>query len=77
MSSFETQIEKSKKEVAEAQSKIAELSSRIDTARAKMNQGTDITLDIENASLDDVHAHSDLMNSNTVSYTHLTLPTKA
>ena len=64
MSSFETQIEKSKQEVAEAQSKIAELSSRIDNARAKMSQGTDITLDIENASLDDVHAHSDLMNAN-------------
>ena len=64
MSKFETQIEQSKKEVAEAQSKIAELSARIDTARAKMSQGTDITLDIENASLDDVHAHSDLMNAN-------------
>jgi len=64
MSTFETQIEKSKAEVAEAQSKIAELSARIDSARSKMSQGTDITLDIENASLDDVHAHSDLMNAN-------------
>ena len=64
MSTFETQIEKSKAEVAEAQSKIAELSARIDTARSKMSQGTDISLDIENASLDDVHAHSDLMNAN-------------
>jgi chromosome segregation ATPase len=64
MSTFETQIEKSKAEVAEAQSKIAELSARIDTARMKMSQGTDISLDIENASLDDVHAHSDLMNAN-------------
>jgi len=64
MSTFETQIEQSKKEVAEAQSKISELSARIDTARAKMSQGTDITMDIENASLDDVHAHSDLMNAN-------------
>lgn len=64
MSSFDVQIEKSKQEVAEAQSKIAELSARIDSARAKMSQGTDITLDIENASLDDVHAHSDLMNAN-------------
>ena len=64
MADFETQIEQSKKEVAEAQSKIAELSARIDSARSKMSQGTDITLDIENASLDDVHAHSDLMNAN-------------
>ena len=64
MSKFESQIEQSKKEVAVAQSKIAELSARIDTARAKMSQGTDISMDIENASLDDVHAHSDLMNAN-------------
>jgi len=64
MPSFESQIEQSKKEVAEAQSKISELSSRIDTARAKMSQGTDISLDIESASLDDVHAHTDLMNAN-------------
>ncbi len=64
MADFESQIAKSQKEVAEAQSKIADLSARIDTARAKMSQGTDITLDIENASLDDVHAHSDLMNAN-------------
>lgn len=64
MASFEAQIEQSKKEVAEAQSKIAELSSRIETARDKMSKGGDITIDIENASLDDVHAHSDLMNAN-------------
>ena len=64
MSSFEAQIEKSRKEVAEAQSKIAELSGKIETARTKMAQGTDITLDIESASLEDVHAHSDMMNAN-------------
>jgi len=29
-----------------------------------MAQGTDITLDIENASLEDVHAHADMMNGN-------------
>ena len=64
MSSFEAQIEKSRKEVAQAQSKITELSGKIETARTKMAQGTDITLDIESASLDDVHAHSDMMNAN-------------
>lgn len=64
MPSLDAQIEQSKKEVAEAQSKIAELSSRIEKARDKMSSGADITIDIENATLDDVHAHSDLMNSN-------------
>jgi len=73
MSSFEAQIEKSRKEVAEAQSKITELSGKIETARTKMAQGTDITLDIENASLEDVHAHSDMMNANIAELKILTL----
>lgn len=64
MADFGTQIEKSKKEVAAAQSKIAELTSAIETARARMDQGEDIAIDIENATLDDVHAHSELMNAN-------------
>ena len=64
MSNFETQIEQSKREVAEAQAKMSELSSKIETARTKMAKGEDITIDIENASLDDVHAHSSLMNAN-------------
>ena len=64
MATLDQQIEQSKKEVAEAQSRIAELSSRIDTARSKMSQGTDISLDLETASLDDVHAHTELMNAN-------------
>lgn len=64
MASLDAQIEQSKKEVAAAQSKIAELSSRIEKARDKMSTGADITIDIENATLDDVHAHSELMNSN-------------
>jgi len=64
MSGFASQIENSKKEVAEAQAKIAELSGKIETARTKMAAGNDISIDIENASLDDVHAHADAMNAN-------------
>ena len=64
MATLDQQIEQSRKEVAEAQSRIAELSSRIDTARSKMSEGTDISLDLETASLDDVHAHTELMNAN-------------
>ncbi|GLQ33929.1 hypothetical protein GCM10007939_02120 [Amylibacter marinus] len=60
MSSFEAQIEQSKKEVAAAQSKIADISTRIEKARSKA--GAEI--DIENATLDEVHAHSDAMNAN-------------
>lgn len=64
MSSFEAQIEKSKSEVATAQSKIAELSQKIETARDKLTSGSDISIDIENATLDDVHSHSEAMNAN-------------
>ncbi len=64
MADFGAQIEKSKSEVKAAQSKIAELTSAIETARAKIDSGADISIDIENATLDDVHAHSELMNAN-------------
>ncbi|WP_208352557.1 hypothetical protein [Pseudaestuariivita rosea] len=64
MADFDAQIRKSQQEVADAQNKIAELTSRIETARGKMKSGQDINIDIENASLDDVHQHTELMNAN-------------
>ena len=64
MANFEAQVQESQTQVAEAQAKIAELTSRIDAARQKMKEGTDIAVDIENATLDDVHAHTELMNAN-------------
>ncbi|MEO1637649.1 MAG: hypothetical protein AAFU41_00205 [Pseudomonadota bacterium] len=64
MSNFDAQIKESQAQVAEAQSKISELTSRIEVARQKMADGTDIAVDIENASLEDVHAHTELMNAN-------------
>jgi len=64
MADFDAQIRESQTQVAEAQSKISELTSRIETARQKMAKGTDISVDIENASLEDVHAHTELMNAN-------------
>ncbi len=64
MSDFDAQIKQSQTQVQEAQSKIAELTSRIEAARQKMAQGTDIAVDIENATLDDVHAHTEAMNAN-------------
>ncbi|MEP6019632.1 MAG: hypothetical protein ABJ251_14245 [Paracoccaceae bacterium] len=64
MANFEAQVQESQSQVAEAQAKIAELTSRIESARQKMKEGTDISLDIENATLNDVHSHTDLMNAN-------------
>jgi hypothetical protein len=64
MASFDQQIEDSQQQVAAAQGKIAALTGRIEEARQKMAGGTDVSIDIENATLDDVHAHTDLMNAN-------------
>ena len=64
MADFDSQIRESQQQVAEAQTKISELTSRIEIARQKMAEGSDISVDIENASLEDVHAHTEVMNAN-------------
>lgn len=64
MADFAVQIEKSKAEVKASQDKIAKLTSAVEDARSKIKEGGDFSIDIENASLADVHAHSDLMNAN-------------
>jgi predicted nucleic acid-binding Zn-ribbon protein len=64
MADFETQIRESQAQVAQAQSKISELTSRIEGARQTMAQGTEVSLDIENATLQDVHKHTEVMNAN-------------
>ena len=61
---LDAQIKESQAQVTEAQSKIAELTTRIEAARSKMEEGGDIAIDIENATLDDVHAHAQVMNAN-------------
>ena len=64
MADFETEIRKSQTQVAQAQSKIGALTSRIEAARQKLEAGEDISIDIENATLDEVHRHTELMNAN-------------
>jgi 3D (Asp-Asp-Asp) domain-containing protein len=64
MSDFDAQVRESQEQVAAAQSKIAELGSRIEAARQKMATGQDISIDIENATLEDVHAQTEVMNAN-------------
>lgn len=64
MSDFEAQIVQSQKQVAEAQARISELTSRIEAAGSKLQTGADISIDIENATLDDVHRHTEVMNAN-------------
>ena len=62
MADFDAQILESQKQVAEAQSKISDLSAKIDAARTNLKAGQGI--DIENATLDAVHKHVDVMNAN-------------
>lgn len=64
MPNLDAQVQESQSQVAEAQGKIAELTNRIEIARSKLKAGDDAMIDIENASLEDVHAHTDLMNAN-------------
>ncbi|KPA20461.1 hypothetical protein shim_34510 [Shimia sp. SK013] len=64
MANFDAQVRESQAQVEETQAKIAELTGRIDAARSKMKTGEDVAIDIENATLDDVHAHTEVMNAN-------------
>lgn len=62
MANFDTQVQESQRQVAEAQSKISQITSRIEAARSKLDAG--VSIDVENATLADVHAHTDTMNAN-------------
>ncbi|MFT4959533.1 MAG: hypothetical protein ACI92Z_000609 [Paracoccaceae bacterium] len=64
MANFETLVRESQAQVAKSQSDIEALTSRIETARVKISAGEDADIDIENATLEDVHAHTDVMNAN-------------
>jgi peptidoglycan hydrolase CwlO-like protein len=62
MADFNAQIEESQKQVAEAQAKISAVTAQIETARTKLDQG--LSIDVENATLDDVNNHTEVMNAN-------------
>ena len=62
MADFDAQVRESQAQVAAAQSKISDVTSRIEAARMELDQG--LTVDVENATLEDVHAHTDAMNAN-------------
>ncbi len=64
MADFAEQIRESQKQVADAQARISALTGKIEAARAKLKTGDDIAIDIENATLADVHRHSEVMNAN-------------
>lgn len=64
MADLDAQIRASQEQVAATQARISEVTSRIEAARSKLAAGDDISIDIENATLEEVHRHSELMNAN-------------
>ncbi|MFC2253984.1 hypothetical protein ACETRX_30435 [Labrys portucalensis] len=64
MAEFDAAIKSAEAEIKAAQAKISEVSSKIELAHSRMEKGEDISIDIQNATLDDVHAHSNAMNAN-------------
>ena len=64
MAQFDQAIQKAEAEMKEAQSKIDLLTGQIEAAQSKLEAGEDISIDIENATLDDVHSHTEAMNAN-------------
>lgn len=64
MAEFDQAILRAEEEIREARAKMDTLTSQIETAHTKLATGEDINVDIENATLDDVHAHAELMNAN-------------
>lgn len=64
MANFEELVRESQAEVEKSQAGIKAMTARIEAARAKIDAGQDASIDIENATLEDVHAHTDTMNAN-------------
>ena len=64
MADFDALVRDSQAQVAESQANIKALTGRIEAARAKIDAGESADIDIENATLEDVHAHTEVMNAN-------------
>jgi chromosome segregation ATPase len=63
MADFDAQIRQSQEQVAAAQAKINELTTRIERTRERIAAG-ETQIDIENATLADVQRHNEVMNAN-------------
>ena len=62
MANFDAQIKESQEQIAATQAKMSKITSRIEVARSKLDKG--VELDIETATLEDVHNHTEAMNAN-------------
>jgi hypothetical protein len=64
MADLDALVRESQTQVEQSQARIAAMTARIEAARAKIEAGEAADIDIESATLDDVHAHSEVMNAN-------------
>ena len=64
MADFDALVRESQEKVAKSQAEIQAVTGRIEAARAKIEAGEASGIDIENATLEDVHAHTEVMNAN-------------
>jgi len=64
MANFEDLVRDSQSQVEKSQAEIKAMTSRIEAVRAKIDAGEESDIDVETATLDDVHAHTDVMNAN-------------
>ncbi len=64
MADFNALLRESQEQVAKSQAEISAMTARIEAARSKIEAGEAAGIDIETATLDDVHAHTEVMNAN-------------
>ena len=64
MVDFNAAMQATQAEIEKSQSKVKAFTDQLDAVQAKMQAGSDVSVEIENASLEDVHSHTELMNAN-------------
>ncbi|TDE37846.1 hypothetical protein [Antarcticimicrobium sediminis] len=64
MADFDALLRESQDQVAKSQADITAMTARIETARSKIEAGEEAGIDIETATLEDVHHHTEVMNAN-------------
>ena len=62
MSQFDTAIREAEAQVKQSKDRLASLSKSFDAVEQAVGSETDIAIDIDNASLEDVHAHNEAMS---------------
>ena len=64
MANLDEQIRASMAQAEEVRTRMQQVGAQIAAVQAKAEAGQDISIDIENATLDDVHSHTEAMNAN-------------